>query len=85
LGEITARTRAHLQGAVPERVPLPAAPVVLDLDDHPVVGLVGEMPATGRAARWLVGQAVALHPPSELAVLMLDEPSWIGSLRHAPH
>ncbi|WP_406318637.1 FtsK/SpoIIIE domain-containing protein [Streptosporangium sp. NBC_01639] len=70
-----------------------AAPVALALRRLGVAGLTGPRQTTAGLARWLVGQAAALHSPRDLAIVVLcahgdgDERwNWVRWLPHcAPH
>lgn len=60
-------------------------PITLDLDEHPVVALVGTPEETGAHLRWLLGQVLVLHPPGEVEVLAVGRVDGLAGLRHAPH
>lgn len=70
-----------------------AVPVALALRRLGVAGLTGPRQTTAGLARWLVGQAAALHSPRDLAIVVLcahgdgDERwNWVRWLPHcAPH
>ncbi|MCD0453076.1 cell division protein FtsK [Actinocorallia sp. API 0066] len=81
--------RAGLTGAPPAR----NVPVPLPLTEHPVVGVTGPREDSRALARWLVGQAAALHSPRDLAIVVLsgdgsgaEHWNWTRWLPHcAPH
>jgi len=102
LGVADLPARIELAGAEhagPEagEVSVPAArlvPVALPLADLGVIGLTGasaeSRPASRALARWLVGQAAALHSPRDLAIVVLcadqqaeEEWNWVRWLPHA--
>ena len=67
--------------------PLDDVPVTVPLREVGVLGITGER----AMARWLIGQAVALHSPRDLSVWLLvdparepSEPEW-GWVRWPPH
>ncbi|MEV8637942.1 FtsK/SpoIIIE domain-containing protein [Streptosporangium sp. NPDC051023] len=70
-----------------------AVPVAFAMRRLGVAGLTGPRHATAGLARWLVGQAAALHSPRDLAIVVLsahrdgDERwNWVRWLPHcAPH
>ncbi|MEU8800359.1 FtsK/SpoIIIE domain-containing protein [Spirillospora sp. NPDC048819] len=73
-------------------IAVPAArqvPVALPLAELGVIGLTGPRPASRALARWLVGQAAALHSPRDLSIVVLsadqgagDEWNWVRWLPH---
>ncbi|MCU1592718.1 MAG: cell division-related protein [Frankiales bacterium] len=88
-------TSVRVTGPANERRPsqplLHDVPVALSLPDVGVVGIAGRTAPSRALGRWLVGQAVTLHSPRDLSVLLLVDPSresseedW-GWLRWLPH
>ncbi|MDO9454779.1 FtsK/SpoIIIE domain-containing protein [Nocardioides sp.] len=63
-------------------------PVALSLRDLAVVGAWGDQHVVDATARWMVGQAAALHTPRDLQVVVLTRPdredqwSWLRWLPH---
>lgn len=91
--EVELRGRSYGLGARPVECPAPddARPPLLRLVpvtvDLPAVGVLG-IEGAGRlaAARWLLGQVAALHPPGEARIDVLsDEPEAWTWLRWLPH
>ncbi len=81
----------------PANAPRPVQPSLLDvpvtvpLRAVGVLGVAGPAPSARGLARWLVGQAAALHSPRDLSVLLLVDPALGDSeadwswLRWLPH
>ncbi|MGB8650032.1 MAG: hypothetical protein WCD35_05155, partial [Mycobacteriales bacterium] len=79
----------RLDGAPP---PLPDVPVTVPLGEVGVLGVAGPGAAVRALARFLVGQAVVLHSPRDLGVVLLVDPArgdtqvewdWVRWLPHA--
>ncbi|ADG87418.1 FtsK/SpoIIIE domain-containing protein [Thermobispora bispora] len=75
--------------ALPEPPLSRDVPVTLDLRRIGVAGVVGPRAAALGCARWLAGQAAALHSPYDLAIVVLsahgdgaEEWSWVRWLPH---
>ncbi|MGV9772265.1 FtsK/SpoIIIE domain-containing protein [Streptosporangium sp. NPDC003464] len=91
--EFVPERSAPLDGPLPELPTCHAVPVALVMRRLGVAGLTGPRQATAGLARWLVGQAAALHSPRDLAIVVLsahgdgDERwNWVRWLPHsAPH
>ncbi len=66
-----------------------AVPVVVTLREAGVLGIAGDRERAQALARFVVGQAVVLHSPRDLALVVLAEPAaaaawdWTGWLPHA--
>ncbi|MFG2089318.1 FtsK/SpoIIIE domain-containing protein [Spirillospora sp. NPDC048824] len=83
---------AHIEFTGDARIAVPPArrvPVALPLAELGVIGLAGPRPASRALARWLVGQAAALHGPRDLSIVVLsadqgagDEWNWVRWLPH---
>jgi S-DNA-T family DNA segregation ATPase FtsK/SpoIIIE len=68
---------------------IPDAPVTVPLAERGVLGVAGPSGIPRAIVRWLVGQAVTLHSPSDLRLCVLtdgsaeDEWDWVRWLPHA--
>lgn len=85
IGETAAHLQVTAPGADATHPRLTGVPVALDLDEHPVLGVEGDPAEVARVARWVVGQLLVLHPPSEVEALVLGRVGWMGGLVRAPH
>ncbi len=65
---------------------LPEVPVIVELGDGGVVGIVGHRRRQIEMVRWLITQAAAHHGPSDLAlVIVTDHPAEWDWLKWLPH
>lgn len=87
--EFAAERTAPADTALPDPPSCHAVPVALAMRRLGVAGLTGPRQATAGPARWLVGQAAALHSPRDLAIVVLsvhldgDERwNWVRWLPH---
>ncbi|MBG0827967.1 cell division protein FtsK [Planomonospora sp. ID67723] len=84
---------APMDAPVPAPPTCRAVPVALAMRRLGVAGLTGPRQSTAGLARWLVGQAAALHSPRDLAIVVLsahgdgaERWNWVRWLPHcAPH
>jgi S-DNA-T family DNA segregation ATPase FtsK/SpoIIIE len=93
-GALPSTTVRFSTSAVTSPPPAPEltdVPVSVSLRSVGVLGVAGEVEQARAVARWLVGQAAALHSPKDLSVWLLvdpsrpaSEPDW-GWLRWLPH
>ncbi|GLK08534.1 FtsK/SpoIIIE domain-containing protein [Streptosporangium carneum] len=91
--EFAPERSASAETELPDLPDCHAVPVALAMRRLGVAGLTGPRRATAGLARWLVGQAAALHSPRDLAIVVLsahrdgDERwNWVRWLPHcAPH
>ncbi|MEV7012439.1 FtsK/SpoIIIE domain-containing protein [Streptosporangium sp. NPDC051022] len=95
LADLPAALEFAPERSAPADTPLPdpptchAVPVAFAMRRLGVAGLTGPRPMTAGLARWLVGQAAALHSPRDLAIVVLsahrdgDERwNWVRWLPH---
>ncbi|GAA3444243.1 FtsK/SpoIIIE domain-containing protein [Planomonospora venezuelensis] len=99
LADLPAGLELVPERGAPANAPLPeppvcrAVPVALAMRRLGVAGLTGPRQSTAGLARWLVGQAAALHSPRDLAIVVLsahgdgaERWNWVRWLPHcAPH
>ncbi|GAT65074.1 cell division protein FtsK [Planomonospora sphaerica] len=99
LAELPAALELVPERGAPPDSPLPeppacrAVPVALAMRRLGVAGLTGPRETVSGLARWLVGQAAALHSPRDLAIVVLsahgdgeERWNWVRWLPHcAPH
>ncbi|WP_433252040.1 FtsK/SpoIIIE domain-containing protein [Streptosporangium sp. CA-135522] len=99
LADLPAGLEFTPERSAPADVPLPdlptchAVPVALAMRRLGVAGLTGPREPAAGLARWLVGQAAALHSPRDLAIVVLsahgdgsERWNWVRWLPHcAPH
>ncbi|MFJ2031534.1 FtsK/SpoIIIE domain-containing protein [Streptosporangium sp. NPDC087985] len=99
LADLPARIEFAPERSAAADTPLPdlptchAVPVALAMRRLGVAGLTGPRRSTAGLARWLVGQAAALHSPRDLAIVVLcahgdggERWNWVRWLPHcAPH
>ncbi|GAA2993496.1 FtsK/SpoIIIE domain-containing protein [Streptosporangium longisporum] len=87
--EFAAERSAAVDAPLPEPPLCHAVPVALAMRRLGVAGLTGPRQVTAGVARWLVGQAAALHSPRDLAIVVLSahgdgEERW-DWVRWLPH
>ncbi|MFI7533311.1 FtsK/SpoIIIE domain-containing protein [Streptosporangium sp. NPDC049376] len=87
--EFTPERSAPADCVLPDPPDCHAVPVALAMRRLGVAGLTGHRPAVTGLARWLVGQAAALHSPRDLAIVVLSahrdgEENW-NWVRWLPH
>ncbi|SFI11161.1 DNA segregation ATPase FtsK/SpoIIIE, S-DNA-T family [Streptosporangium canum] len=91
--EFAAERSAPLDSPLPAPPTCHAVPVALVMRRLGVAGLTGPRRPAAGLARWLVGQAAALHSPRDLAIVVLsahgdggERWNWVRWLPHcAPH
>ncbi|MEV4745213.1 FtsK/SpoIIIE domain-containing protein [Streptosporangium sp. NPDC049248] len=95
LADLAADLEFTPERSAPADTPMPApptcqaVPVALAMRRLGVAGLTGPRETTAGLARWLVGQAAALHSPRDLAIVVLsahgdseERWSWVRWLPH---
>ncbi|MFF5211453.1 FtsK/SpoIIIE domain-containing protein [Streptosporangium sp. NPDC000396] len=87
--EFTPERSAPADAPMPDPPACHAVPVALAMRRLGVVGLTGPRQVTAGLARWMVGQAAALHSPRDLAIVVLSahgdgEERW-NWVRWLPH
>ncbi|WP_329425888.1 FtsK/SpoIIIE domain-containing protein [Streptosporangium sp. NBC_01495] len=87
--EFAAERSAAIDAPLPVPPTCQAVPVALAMRRLGVAGLTGPRNTTAGVARWLVGQAAALHSPRDLAIVVLSahgdgEERW-NWVRWLPH
>ncbi|WP_030907658.1 FtsK/SpoIIIE domain-containing protein [Streptosporangium amethystogenes] len=95
LADLPAELEFTPERSAPADTPMPApptcqaVPVALAMRRLGVAGLTGPRETTAGLARWLVGQAAALHSPRDLAIVVLsahgdgeERWSWVRWLPH---
>ncbi|MEV4380132.1 FtsK/SpoIIIE domain-containing protein [Streptosporangium sp. NPDC049644] len=87
--EFTPERSAPADTPMPDPPTCQAVPVALAMRRLGVAGLTGPRETTAGLARWLVGQAAALHSPRDLAIVVLsahgdseERWSWVRWLPH---
>ncbi|WP_371780694.1 FtsK/SpoIIIE domain-containing protein [Streptosporangium subroseum] len=87
--EFAPERTAPIETPMPDPPTCHAVPVALSMRRLGVAGLTGPRETTAGLARWLVGQAAALHSPRDLAIVVLSahgdgEERW-NWVRWLPH
>lgn len=78
--------RDELDAELAEIETIPLVPVTVDLDEHPILGLVGASRDVGALASSLLCQAACLHSPEDLVIAGSIDPSRsMDWLKWFPH
>lgn len=84
-GQVPAQVEVRRGPGDRPRPRLTEAPVVIDLDAEPVVGVTGDPDAVTRWVRWYLAQLLVLHPPSDLRLVLVGTRHRCTELAWAPH